>query len=232
MIGVHDWSFYWEAGMRLCFPAYCGACGLFLRIEEKGVCGSCEVKMRLLGHSPEEAILENDLECVGQAWAVFDYVAPVKDLLTEIKFGKKRWLLRIFSKNIREMALAISAENHYDALLPVPVSRATRIRREFNQAELIAAEFHAAARIPVKTDLLQKSGPTIPQSRLSGSERRINAAGAFRVPAKRRLDGGSFLLMDDIITTGATAEEAARVLKNHGAARVDLFALARTPRNS
>jgi ComF family protein len=232
MIGFHDWSFYLEAGMRLWFPAYCGACATFLRIEEKGVCGSCGVKMRLLEHSPAEAILENDLKCIDHAWAVFDYVSPVKDLLTEIKFRKKRWLLRVFSENIRAVALAISAENHYDALLPVPVSRTTRIRREFNQAELIAAEFHSAVRIPVKKGLLQKSGATVPQSRLSGAERRINADGAFRLPAGCRLDGGSFLLMDDIITTGATAEEAARVLKNHGAARVDLFALARTPRDS
>jgi ComF family protein len=223
---------YWEAFVRLYYPSYCGGCHAFLGLDEKVLCQTCHSKLLTHCFPPEEAGFHETFESLDEAWGVFAYDSPVKELITGIKFQKKRWLIRAFSEQVREMAVMIQSENHYDAILPIPLSKLTLIRREFNQAELIADHIGKATGVPVIKNLLHKCSHTIAQSQLSQKERWINPWGIFAVAAKREIRDRSFLLTDDIITTGATAEEAARILKQHGAKRVDLLALARTPRTS
>ncbi|MFA7002008.1 MAG: phosphoribosyltransferase family protein, partial [Candidatus Omnitrophota bacterium] len=167
-----------------------------------------------------------------EAWTLFPYASPVREIITGIKFEKKRWLVRTFEEAVTERARMLAAENHYDALVPVPVSKRTLVKREFNQAELIAGLVRKATGIPIASRLLAKRSGAAAQSHLTREERQVNLRGIFRKTGGSRIRGLSFLLIDDIMTTGATAAETARILKQHGARRVDLFALARTLRAS
>lgn len=219
---------YREALVRLVYPAHCGACRAFLELEEKGICGPCAERLRALRFSLEDAAVDGNFTQLDSAWTLYPYESPVKEMIAAIKFQRKRWLARTFKEAIGTLAAALTAEVRYDALVPVPLDRAKLVEREFNQSEILAHLVEQAAGIPVARRILRKSRSIPSQSLLGRTERLANPYGSFRVSGRADLEGKNFLIVDDIFTTGATAEEAARVLKQRGAKRVDLFALART----
>jgi len=219
---------YLEAFLRLMYPATCGVCKIMLNLDEKGICHNCQVQLSGLRFTPDEAILHERFRSLDGGWALYPYESPVKDILMAIKFSRKRWLVHVFQEEIRLVITALAAENHYDHLIPIPLDRHKWIEREFNQSELIARLMAPWAGSSVKNNTLSKRRRTMTQSQLSRDQRRANLIRAFRVQQRKNVEGKNLLLVDDIFTTGATAEEAAKTLKNHGAKRVDIFALART----
>jgi ComF family protein len=114
-----------------------------------------------------------------------------------------------------------------DAVVPVPLHPARLAERGFNQAELLAAPCARAWARPLVTDALVRTRPTRPQTDLDAAERSANVAGAFAVRRPAALAGLRVLLVDDVLTTGATARAAARVLREAGAASVGVLVLAR-----
>lgn len=223
-----DLRSYAEAGFRLLYPAYCGICHAFLSLEEKYLCKPCEARLSTTRFSQDESCLDIAVDYLDEAWAVFPYESPVKDLISAVKFSRKRWLLHAFRPDLEKMVSVLASENHYDAIVPIPMDRKRLFQREFNPSELLARMIRPHFNSRLNPALLKKRFFTTPQSTLNRRERQINLFGSFRTPAKN-LKGQSILLIDDIVTTGATADEAARILKKQGAKRVDLLALAHTP---
>jgi len=219
---------YKEAFLRLFYPAYCGICNTFLSLEEAIVCRHCYDKLRALRFAPEEAVLDQRFTSLDEGWALYPYQSPIREVLVGIKFSKSRQMIGLFKEELRVLADTITSEIHYDGLVPIPMDRQKLIEREFNQANLIADLISSHTQIPVKNRMLRKKYNTPAQSQLNREERKVNLFGAFEVPKTKHVTGKSFLLVDDIFTTGATAEEVARSLKSHGAKRVDLLTLART----
>jgi ComF family protein len=119
-----------------------------------------------------------------------------------------------------------------DLLTPVPLHRFRLFARRYNQAALLCRELGRSTGLPVMPDLLTRRRNTPPQGRLSAAARRRNVAGAFVVaPARRGVLGGRrVLLVDDVMTTGATISACARVLLRAGAAAVDVLVLTRVVR--
>jgi ComF family protein len=115
------------------------------------------------------------------------------------------------------------------AVVPVPLSKGRKRERGFNQAELIASAVAHEAGLPLRARLLTKTKERPPQAGLSASARRSNVASAYRARLPRSLQGETLLLVDDVLTTGATAEAAARALLAAGAGAVDVLTLARVP---
>jgi Predicted amidophosphoribosyltransferases len=164
-----------------------------------------------------------------QAGAIYSYAAyegRARQLIHLFKYeGMRplgavlgRWLLRALPRNAR-----------YDALAPAPMHWWKRFRRGFNHAELLAKELSRATGIPV-LDCLQRRRPGAAQAGLNRSQRRRNVTGAFALRSGLDLQGKRMLLIDDVLTSGATLNALARVLRQHGAARVDALTLARTDR--
>jgi ComF family protein len=118
-------------------------------------------------------------------------------------------------------------DSRYDAIIPVPLHGARLMQREFNQAAVIARGLAVHLNAPVLEQLLIRTRSTRPQVELSGSERRQNVKQAFAVTHTAALEGKRVLVVDDVLTTGATLGEVARTLKAAGATQVDVFALAR-----
>jgi ComF family protein len=123
-----------------------------------------------------------------------------------------------------------------DSLLvvPVPLYRSKRRERGFNQAELIA---RAALKgepfcCELRSDVLERTRPTVAQIGLTRPQRIENIRGAFRVPHLNRVAGRVVLLVDDVLTTGTTASECARVLRKAGAEKVWVATVARTLKES
>jgi ComF family protein len=122
-------------------------------------------------------------------------------------------------------------EQRFDAIVPMPLHWRRRWQRGFNQSELLAREIARDWKIPVKKAVYRKRA-TVPQAGLTSAQRRKNVQGAFETNKKMRLDGLHVMLVDDVLTTGATASACARALKRTGAARVSLITLARRDRRA
>ncbi|PLY01935.1 MAG: amidophosphoribosyltransferase [Desulfuromonas sp.] len=111
--------------------------------------------------------------------------------------------------------------------IPVPLHASKTRQRGYNQSALLATRIGRRLDIPVATDLLARHRPGLPQQQLAAADRIDNIKGAFAL--RRPVDGEDILLIDDVMTTGATARECARVLGAGGAASVHLAILARAP---
>src|SRR5690606_13516077 len=130
-----------------------------------------------------------------------------------------RWLVRAGAELLADA----------DRLVPVPLYRSRLWWRRFNQSALLAQNISRLSGVPADCFVLKRVRRTASQVGLSAKQRRRNVAGAFKVDPLRRdgIRGRRIVVVDDIVTTGATADACARVLKRAGAARVDVLALAR-----
>ncbi len=155
------------------------------------------------------------------------YEAEVERLVQGFKFHRQlaagRTLALLLAEHLESAALPLPA-----ALVPVPLNRRRHYRRGYNQAELIARILGRRFGLPVIADRLYRSRATTPQSELAKSARRQNVKGAFAC-RPGPWPGRHIALIDDVVTTGATVAECARVLKRTGVKHIQVWALARTP---
>jgi ComF family protein len=144
---------------------------------------------------------------------------------TDITPALGRWLARAGSELLAEA----------DVIAPVPLHRWRLLRRGYNQAALLANALAPAVSVAVVPDLLQRVRATASQQGLSGRARLENiTAGAFRLHPwhRRRVEGRRVVLVDDVLTTGATVAACARVLRRAGASQIDILTLARVVRDA
>jgi ComF family protein len=144
------------------------------------------------------------------------------------KYARMRPLARVLGG---WMAQAYPRLEHFDALAPMPLHWWKRVQRGFNQSELLAHELSRRTGVPV-LDVARRRRRTAVQANLTSAQRRENVRGAFDVSAPDRVRGRSILLVDDVITTGSTANACASALKRAGAARVCVLTIARAGRQS
>jgi ComF family protein len=152
------------------------------------------------------------------------YENTLRELIHLFKYSKIRTLAHPLGALI---ARAIPREHRFDLIVPMPLHWKKRWSRGYNQSELLAKEISRRWGVPVER-IVRRVKDTAPQAGLSNSKRRLNVRGAFA--AKRNLKGLRVLLIDDVLTTGATAGACASVLKRAGASHVAVAAVARTDR--
>jgi ComF family protein len=186
----------------------CLRCGLPLQATEAETCGRC------LANPPR-------LDRIRSAVA-YDDIS--RSIAIRLKYGRKTALARTMSRYMR----ALIEESSAPALLvPVPLHRARLWSRGFNQAAIVARQLSRRTGVPVAVDALRRVRATPPLKGMGMNQRRRTVAGAFRVNPSADLRGRTIILVDDVFTTGSTANACARVLKRAGAGRVDLVSWAR-----
>lgn len=154
------------------------------------------------------------------------YDGELRKLIHLFKYAKIQTLARPLGAFLRQ---ALPRDQRFDCIVPMPMHWRKRWDRGFNQADLLARETSRHTGAPVKA-LVRRTHQKAAQAGLTNAERRANVAGAFAVPRRLRLDGQRILLIDDVMTTGATAGACAKALKKAGAAHVTLLAVARVDR--
>jgi ComF family protein len=161
-----------------------------------------------------------------RARAVAHFDGVVRDLIHRLKYGDHHDARRLFARWLSDAGKELL--QGCDLIVPVPLNRWRLLHRRFNQAALLAAELERLTGIRSDPLALVRPKPTPSQVGLTNVQRRRNMAGAFAVPPDRTetIAGRRVLLIDDVITTGATVAACARALKRAGAARVDALALA------
>lgn len=190
--------------IRMYVGPSCSVCARPLESEYAGLCGEC-----LRSLPPFSMLLAYGL-----------YAGPLKEAINQLKFMSARRLAGPLGGLLAELGLPRA-----DFIAPVPLSPAALRQRGFNQSALISKSLSKATGIPVGLGLLYKKKETPTQIGLSGRQRRLNLRGAFGV--RERLAGQRVLLVDDVVTTGATARECARTLLEAGAGEIIAAALAR-----
>ncbi len=163
-----------------------------------------------------------------QVYSFGAYESVLRKLIHVFKFEGVRTLQRPLGALL---AQALPRETSFDAVVPMPLHWRRRWQRGFNQSELLAREIARRWSVPVRA-LVRRGRATAPQAGLTSAQRRTNVEGAFEVKDAARLKGMRLLLVDDVLTTGATASACARALKRAGAAHVTFLALARRDRRA
>lgn len=157
--------------------------------------------------------------------SVYYYEQLIQQMILEVKYARRARYLRYLSEELFKHALLYFPRS-LEAIVPVPLHREREWNRTFNQAELMADHLSRLLGIPV-WKALRKFKKTPPQSSLSGTARRCNLKGSFECKSGKT-SCRSVLLIDDVITTGATLQECARVLrKSAGVRKVYAVTIAR-----
>ena len=237
------------AALDLLFPPTCGACraplpALVLLCDDcacaavrlgTDCCPRCSSPLQEASCPDCEARVEQ-LAAAGfdRARALYVYGGPIEDALLRTKFGDAPHLAQAAGKALaRELVKGrlLARASSVDLVVPIPVGRARLRERGYDQALLMARPVARALKRPLAPLLLTRTRETPPQARLGRAARARNVAGAFAV-APRYAHGPGLrervvLLVDDVLTTGATADAAAAALKSAGAKRVEVLTLAR-----
>jgi ComF family protein len=197
----------------------CARCALPLPGVPGGEGGAAATRARVCG------------ACLSQpppldaAHAACLYAAPLDRLLPRFKFHEDLAAGRLLAQLMTE---AFAPLPRPDALVPVPLHRSRLRRRGYDQALELARPLARALHIPFRPDALERVRPTAPQSERDAAARRRNVRKAFAVRAGARLPA-HVVLVDDVMTTGATLHEAAHALRRAGVERVDAWVCARVP---
>ncbi|MDR0208627.1 MAG: ComF family protein [Pseudomonas putida] len=157
---------------------------------------------------------------------------PIDTLVSRFKHHSQWPLGRLMARLLGQALLHRFAEGlaKPDQLLPVPLTARRLRRRGFNQAALLARWLAGQVGIPCNEQLLRRARDTPAQQTLGAKARRRNLRQAFGLVCDARLDGLHLAIVDDVLTTGATAQAIAALLRKAGARRVDVYCLARTPK--
>lgn len=196
-----------EAVLQFIFPVRCAGCGEY---DPAGLCQHC--RARLTDVPPRFALpgVEGGISLGGYTW-------PLREAIHSFKFKS----VKILGKTLGLLMSHRIADQGWrvDGIAPVPMSSSRRRERGYNPAGVLAESCAEALAIPC-LDLLRVARPIRHQVGLGKAERGENVKGAFAALRDAPIAGRSLLLLDDVVTTGATVAECAGVLKACGAARV------------
>lgn len=238
-VAVRPWL---NAALDLVFPALCPVCDTTLGAGRRDpLCGGCWDAVRRLpppvcsrcGRPGLDAGPDRAEPCPACAldpppfhWAraAAEYAGSVREALHALKFRGRVALARPLATLVLEQCAAARPRS-VDAVVPVPLAPDRERERGFNQAALLAAPVARAWAAPLRPRWLARRRETAPQSDLGADERRANVRGAFG--AAPAVAGRHVVVVDDVVTTGATVAECARALLAEGAASVGVLSVAR-----
>lgn len=201
--------------------------------NQYGLCDKCFKKLEFIGDkccircgkpSDNEAkyclLCQNETRYFDMARSAVKYKGDIQRLILEYKFHNKRYLGKYLSKFIEHVVEEYNIK--YDIVVPIPLSKAREKERKYNQV----TEMLRHTKLSPVVDALTKTRDNERQSLMAGKERRDNVHGVYAVTDKAAVKGKCILLVDDIITTGATVNEASRVLMVAGAKSVTAISVA------
>ena len=186
----------------------CPRCAVPLTNPTQGTCGQCQSQPPFYD----------------RVYSLFSYRQPVSGLIVGLKFHHRLPLARLLGRLMADHLLNL-LDSSPDIIVPVPLHPRRVTERGFNQARELARPISKGLNIKICPDVIERFRNKPPQTTLSRKQRLKNTRGTFRV--RDNLPKGHILIVDDVMTTGATVNELARILKHEGVERVDIITLAR-----
>ncbi|GAA5001808.1 double zinc ribbon domain-containing protein [Pseudoluteimonas lycopersici] len=226
----------WRRAWRRAWPAHCLACG-GRGAAGRDLCAACHAGLPWLRTACPRCALPLPTpgsvcgECLHRPppldaiHAAFLYAPPLDRLLPRFKFHGDLAAGRLLAALMRETAPSFP---HDAVIVPVPLHRKRLRMRGYDQALELAKPLAATCGLPLRDDLLHRARATAAQSRLHADQRKRNLRNAFEVDSDCALPA-CVVLVDDVMTTGATLHAAAKALRKAGVARVEAWVCARVP---
>lgn len=220
----------WEGLLRVLYPPRCEGCGARLLDAAQPLCHRCLYRLeraeaahldRLLARLPEARAA---LDGAFALW-LFDDGGTVQRVQHLLKYGNRPHVGRALGQ-VMGTAYGATTAPRPALVLPIPLHRARRYERGYNQSAMLAQGVGCALGVPVEEALLVRCRATRTQTNLSRRRRWSNVEGAFAVATPQAVAGRTLLLIDDVMTTGATLAAAAAALKHAGAASIHAATLA------
>jgi ComF family protein len=202
-----------RSNVRFVMAPFCQRCGLPFdgEISQAFECANCR-EMTLHFRSARSAVLADSL---------------MLDVIHRYKYNRALWFEPFLAGLLISRAAPELAVEAWDFIVPVPLYPVKKREREFNQAERLAARLGRAAGIPVNAGLLRRVKPTLTQTRLTREQRAANVREAFAFCGGNKLNGEKIVLLDDVLTTGATTNACAQALRKAGAGEICVWTAAR-----
>jgi ComF family protein len=215
---------YIEAVLNFIYPPFCVICQVHLNSDLNLVCEQCWNSLPRIkqGIDRNQNIFDvdnktSDVSCVISVWA---YTDQVQKIIHEMKYFQKKSLA---AKMGDEMAVLVLENHEYlaaDFIIPVPLHKTKLRERGFNQSLHLANRIAVFSKIPVESNILKRIRYTKSQSKLSAADREKNVERAFAVTDVEKLLGKKIILVDDVLTTGSTVRECAKVLRQAGVSKI------------
>ena len=233
-----------EAGLALFYPRVCQLCETERAAPAEGfVCRKCWTGVRFIKPPfcercglPYEGEITELFECsncrdmelhFSSARSAVAAKGVALEVIHRFKYQRALWFEPFLVDLLGRAALPVLREQKWDLIVPVPLHHAKEREREFNQAERLAVGLAQALRLPVRADLVRRVLPTRTQTQLTKTQRADNVRRAFVAGNGGKLRGERIILVDDVLTTGATTSACARVLRGLGAGEVCVWTVAR-----
>ena len=212
--------FLWEKTFDLLYPKQCIICG---KQNKDMVCDECYKQFKR-----EPIIQKYNHKNFNEHMYIFKYENIIRNLILDYKFNDKAYIYEFFAKIILKNEKICRKLKSYDIIIPVPIHKKRLKERGYNQSSLITKK------IALNIENLNELGSVLikiknnkRQSNLNMYERQENVKQVYKIKNKEKIYNKKIVLFDDIYTTGATANECARVLKENGAKEVLIFTIAK-----
>lgn len=233
----------YEALLELIYPEHgiCFICDQYdEQIEDAHICTECREKLvfindhkcKICGKPLEIGYVPDKCpECINnkhyftKAISPLEYTGFIKDVIYKYKYSKKPYMYKLLGSLMVQAFLDNNIKN-IDLIVPVPLHRSKMLERGFNQAELLGVYISKKFNIPIDSKNLCRIRKTEIQNKLKKQERHKNVKNAFKIKKDDIFKGKRILLVDDIMTTGATVDECSRVLLRAGAKEVVVITVA------
>jgi len=240
-----NWLKSWlDAGLGFFYLPVCQLCHAEAASADTGYVGArCAQRVRLIQAPfcercglPYEGALTTQFECSNcremelhfrSARAAVAAQGVALDVIHRYKYHRALWFEPFLADLLVRAAGPVLAAGDWNLIVPVPLHPLKKREREFNQAERLAVRLGRATGLRTDARLLRRVRPTQTQTLLSRRERTKNVHHAFRLRRGRQLDGERVVLVDDVLTTGATTSACARILRQAGAGDVCVWTVAR-----
>ena len=209
--------------LELIYPNVCGVCK---KISKESLCKKCEIKIKQYEINKVKEYKDNQFY-FDESLHIFKYEDIIRKMLVEYKFQEKSYLYKTFSKIILKNEKICGKFKKYDIIIPVPIHKKRRLVRGYNQTELIAKEIAKNTNLRIENQVLFKHKNIVSQSELNKSNRKQNVKNAFIIKDEEKVKNKKVLIFDDIYTTGSTANECSKILKNAGASKIGILTIAK-----
>ena len=203
-------------------PRICPSCKTKLSSSEECICSDCFRNIKIAENELLKVEYERDFKSKGfisdfTSAFVFEKDKELQTLVHELKYNK-RFLNAVFlGKQIADLRKSIIAEWEIDLIIPIPLHRLKLAERGYNQAYYISKGLSKTLNIPLQNKAIKRKKFTQSQTKLTRKEREDNLTGAFELLNSKIVDNKNVLIVDDVITTGATTNECAKVFLSAGA---------------
>lgn len=209
--------------LNLIYPPVCGICG---KISNNFICNKCQKILEKQENLKIEKFPEKEKNFKEHIY-FFKYEGIIRKIILNYKFKDKAYLYKTIVNFLLKNEKLFEIIKRYDTIIPVPISKKRKMKRGYNQSELIAKEIAINSGLTLETTSLSKTKNIIEQSKLNKEERIKNIQGVYELKNTKKLLNKNILLVDDIYTTGSTANECCKILKEAKPKSIGVFTIAK-----